>query len=139
MIRIERRFVFEYVDAGAGDLAAVEGVCQGLGVDDGAAGFVDQEGRRLHVRQRFGVDHAAGLYDIGLFHQFLQGNVFDELRIGLMGEAVVGDDLGAEGVDELGDAVADGARADEADSLAFQFSADEAGLRAGLSNSPKRC
>ena len=47
-----------------------------------------------------------------------------------MGEAVVGDDFCAEGMDEFGDAVADSARADEADSLAFQFSADEAGLRA---------
>ena len=137
MIGVERRFVFKNVDAGTGDFTAVQCISQILGYDDRTAGFVDEEGRRFHVRQGFFIDQALRFVrnrameadDIGLFHHFFHGQVFNQFRIGFMGEAVIGDDLGAKGMDQFGDAMADMTGTDEGDGLAFQFVADEAGFR----------
>ena len=137
MIGIERRFVFENVDTGAGNFTAVQGIGQVLGYDDRTTGFVDEKGRRFHIRQGFFIDQALRFVryrameadNIGLFHHFFHGQVFDQFRIGFMREAVIGDDLSPKSMDQFGNAMTDVAGADEGNRLAFQFVADEAGLR----------
>ena len=68
--------------------------------------------------------------NIGLFHHFFHGQVFDQFRIGFMREAVIGDDFSTKGMDQFGNAMTDVASADEGDCLPFQFVADKAGFRA---------
>src|SRR5699024_3201501 len=55
-----RWFDVQYVDTGAGDNTALQGVDQGLGIDDGAASRVDEYGAGFHAGQRLGVDQATG-------------------------------------------------------------------------------
>ena len=46
----------EDVEGGAGEVAACEGVDEGLFVDDGAAGHVDEPGAGLHAGEAVGVE-----------------------------------------------------------------------------------
>ena len=59
--RLARRLRHEHVEAGAGDPLRDERVVQRVLVDEAAAGDVDDEGGRLHLRELLGADHAGGL------------------------------------------------------------------------------
>ena len=55
-----RRFVFQHIQAGAGDAAVPQRRRQGGFVHDAAARRVDEDSRRLHQRQLRGGNHMAG-------------------------------------------------------------------------------
>ena len=75
----DQRLVGQHVEAGGGELAAAQRLDQGAGIDDAAAGGVDQDGALLHAGEGFGVDQVLGLRqrrhvqgdDVGAGQQFL--------------------------------------------------------------------
>ena len=116
-----------------GDALASEGLVQRVLVDEAAAGDVDDEGGRLHLRELLGADHAGGLGglrhvdrdEVAALEQLVEAHgLHAELLRPCGGDVgVVGDDLGAERLQARGDERADAAEADDADGLLVELDA----------------
>ena len=135
----DRGLHLEHVDTGAGDLAVFQGGGQGGGVHHRAPGGVDEQGGGLHQLQLLLTDQADGGGrlrhmegdNVALGQQLLQGvHKGDALHIFL--GAAPGQHLTAEGVGDPGHPQADGAGAHDAEGLALQLKAHQAGLGAPL-------
>ena len=109
-----QRLDIEDIEAGAGDLAALDRLDQGVFVDDGPPRGIDEIGARLHVGQCLGVDGAPAAVrqdqmdrnDIRLAKQiFFTGDETDAvLGASLIGEVLApGGDIHAEGQPDPGD------------------------------------
>ena len=72
------------VEGGPGDVLVDEGLENGLLIDNGAPGTVDQDGRLLHHLQLVCIDHVVGFIrqwavkgnHVSPLEQFIQRNVF---------------------------------------------------------------
>ncbi len=116
-------------------MAAADRFGQRRLVHQPAARGVDDDDARLGLGQRVLVDQAGRLGCLGQVHrdevgagqQFVQGQQFDaQLRgAGRRHVGVVGDDVGAERRDPLGDQLADAAQPHDADGLAEDLGARE--------------
>ena len=137
MIFRKRRFLIENVQAGAGELAALQCVIEILVHDDRASGYVDQDRAVLHFGDGLLVDHAAGLVvdravqhdDVGTAEQFVQADLLYVFRSVRVEAAAVGQDFRAEGMIEFSGTAADVAETDDADSLALDLGSHVAAFR----------
>ncbi|GGU50145.1 hypothetical protein GCM10010211_13030 [Streptomyces albospinus] len=126
------RLLGEDVEAGAGQLPGFQGVADRVVVQQHAPGAVDEHRAARHRGELVAADHAGGLRgdpgvqrdDAGAGEEVVEGD--------LLGDAgqcfgahvgVVDEDAGAHGVQDLGDAAADGAEADQADGGAVDLDA----------------
>ena len=133
-----RRLLGEDVEGGAGDAAFLQRFGQRRLVDQAAAGAVDDAHRRLElgdVLLRQDVARLVGERDvkgdeIGPLEQLVEFDLGDaELRRALFRqERVVGDDLHFQTPGAVADDPADVAGADDAEGLAGEFDAHEAGF-----------
>ena len=131
----------------AAHLAAVIGLGQRLLVHQAAARGVDDDDARLGLGQRLLVDEARRLRrlrqvhrdEVGAAEQFVEGQQLDaELRgTRVRHVGVIGDDVGAESGQALGDQLPDAAQPDDPDRLAEDLGAGK--LRPLPGVLPQRC
>ncbi len=125
----------EHVEAGAGDMAGLDGLGKRRLVHETAAGAVDDANARLGLGQRLGIEDVAGLVgkrhmqrdEIGLRQQLVE---LDLLHAHLLGpflgkEGVVGQNAHLEADGARADDGADIAGADDAERLAGDLDAHE--------------
>ena len=128
----EGRLAVVDVEGGTGDVPFAEGVVEGVLVDDGTAGGVDEDGVRAHAFEVGGVDEVAGFRGQGQVEgddvRLGEEGVF--VHLGDAGEvfaaAVVAEDGAPEGFGKAGYPAADGSQPGDADGLAVEFAAEDA-------------
>ena len=133
-----RRFDFEHVEGGPGDMAVVQRRLERVLVDQPAAGAVDDPHARLHPADRGGVDHVAGAVDkrrvqrneVGAPYQVVEFDLLDAHFPGALRrqERVAGDHLHLQAAAPFGDVRPDVAAPDDPQHLAGQLHAHEAGF-----------
>ena len=123
------RLILDRVERGAEETLSRQRLQQRFGVDDAAAGGVDQQGRWLHFGESGCVDQVPGRIeqrhvqadDVAAFQKFVKRQKFDaqllfSLRCGA--ERIVIGHFRAHSADGCGHTPADAAKADEADAFA---------------------
>ena len=131
-----RRFLHEDVEGGPGQVAGLQGLGQGLLVDDAAAGAVEHAAPlrisaswRAPIRSR--VSSVSGVWTVRKSQRgssWLQiGHALDAELGGAVGcqERIEADDLHVEAGGAAGDLAADASQADDSQGLAGQLRADE--------------
>ena len=121
----------EHVERGRADLSGLERIDEGRLHDQSAAGGVDDHDAVLGTGETLGVEEAGGLLRLGQVHrddvrtldQLVDVHELDAQLGGTGGRQVrvVGDEVGLERGQALGDELADPAEADHADGLTEQF------------------
>src|SRR5258705_1874603 len=137
MIR-RKRFLLEHIEHRSGDVPALQGIEQGLIVQDAAAGEVRDDRAPFEERELARSDHAAGLVRERCMDREYVGDVQQLLEsrrtaYPQRGEAVVADvwiesmDVHSERVRPARDLRADAPDADDAEPAPLQFTAHEIG------------
>lgn len=134
---VDARLVLEDVEAGAVEVAGLEGGDEGGFVEDWAAGGVDEDGVGFHERQAAGVDEVASLrrergveaHDIGLGETVVEFNAAGaeggEFKVQLAGSRDV-ERAHAQGHGSQGEGLADAPGADDEEGLAGEVLAHPA-------------
>ena len=119
------------VEACATDVAGLNGIGESLLVDEATAGSVDDDLPLLGLRQEVSVEHTAGLrgfrqvdrHEVRAAHELIELNELHAEPRGArrVGVRIIGDDLGLESGEMLGEQLADVAEAHDADGLTEDF------------------
>lgn len=122
------------IEAQRADAFVFEGLDDRAGVDDRAAVGVDQHDVWLDVSQEVGVDELVGLWgewavecdDVAGGGEVFQGEILDAERDAFIADdGVERDELAAEAAEDVGDAGADAAGADDPDGFFVHIEAEE--------------
>ena len=135
MVR-RRRLRHKNVQGSSGHLAGAQGFCQGLFVDDAAAGTIHNADAALDQRQGTGADQVAGFIrqrrvdgqEVAMGQQLVQlRDTFDAELSGLIGchERIEAEDLHVQTRRTPSHLAADASQADHAERLAGQLRADQ--------------
>ncbi len=132
-VLLEDALVFEDIEAEGADLAGLEGLDEGVCVDEAAAGCIDEDDAGFAEGEGFAVDDVAGLGeegdiegdDVGAAEELLEGDVLEVEGGGDegLGFYVVCEDFHAEAAGDADGVEAYAAGADDADGFAHEVEA----------------
>ena len=128
-------FFFIDIEAEVAEVAGLEGLDDGAGIDEAAAGGIDEHGTGLHALESGGVDevmsggHQGAMQadDVALSQDFVERQIeHTAVAEGGIGIEVGGKDTAAEAEHDAGKDATDAAGADDAHGFALEVEAQEA-------------